>query len=510
MKKVKIMIVDDEPFARECLVEFVQGLKNCTVIGNYANGYDAFQSIEREKPDIIITDIKMPAMNGITLIEELHIKYPDIKSILISGYKDFEYAKAALDNNVVGYVLKPLDLNELILVINRAIQRINDEQNKEKIRTERDFFEAVIKGNSFMENESSWEIYETQNSLYYCVLLIQIFEGMKPQGISQYNHFLLKQEQMVILEDISNNTLIILRSASPRQLEINATQTANAICGLLEADFSCRFCISSSRVEKSIDALPNLYREALNIANLRHLQGENRVYLGIESEAQLFSNANSQNLRPLLDTSEIIESILHRDTDYVDNLLESIIREFKNSHASFQEICSYTKDVMLKTTSVLTSDDSLQQKSTQYLCRLYTCGCMDGMYSLLREFAQECIENRKKAGLERYIFQAKEYIKLNFSNPALTVAKVAEHLHLTPSYFSTLFSTYTGMAAGRYISQQRIEFAKSLLLNSPDNIDTVSERSGYINCNYFYKVFKASTGLTPKEYRNTSTVTPQD
>lgn len=269
---LKLMIVDDEPFVRNALRTGVVWEKyGYEVVATCQDGQEALDMMPSMQPDIILTDVRMPFMNGMELAEKMHERYPEIIVIMISGYEEFEYAKAAVNYGAFAYLLKPLDIEELLKTLERAEKQIRDRKRlKEWKVTDGSVIEDILRGTFRSEKyEENRELLEAMEGLYYSVVIANIPEKEMIKAVKKE---LLTQSFMkfsLCIPNISRNLLYVLKCRKSEQLEARREDFCLNLWQTIKKSGITGFCITASRIEKGLEELLPLYYEAEETGKLR-------------------------------------------------------------------------------------------------------------------------------------------------------------------------------------------------------------------------------------------------
>jgi two-component system response regulator YesN len=374
-----ILIVDDKTLIRKGLIKMIHWeALGVQPAGEAENGRKAINMIKKKQPDMVITDIRMPDCDGISLLKEISAEYPDIKTIVISGYDDFEYARAAIKSGSLDYLLKPVDPKELNRAIEHACKII--ERDKKLLVTERN-----------------------DEPLYRPLL-------SKGQNIFTRDKTSIPQFVNIPIEQFEHTLEANIVSGNPEGIQA-------VLSDLFDKYFPVK--------DMSLDSIQ------LAVSKLCHII----VRLDPDSSRKIQDFLNKTGSQKTLFEFGSIEKI------------EEVISGFYIAAAE-----KYRED-----------------KNVKY-------------------------STSKRIG---------EFIERNYASD-INLSFIAEHFHLNPSYLSSLFKQETGENINECINKTRIENAKRILLAGESRISEIARLTGFSNDNYFYKVFKRVTGLTPGEYQRVS------
>lgn len=527
----KVMLVDDDFPTIEFLTEVVDwdklGLK---LISTHDNGISAYESAKKEMPDILITDIGMPKMDGIELTQKLKELKTNLQVAIISCHNEFNYAQKALKLNVQDYVLKEtLDPEDLQNILRKCKERLDNEKYQ---KGEVQRLRHQVNQNHDLENQRLLKEFiqgasnrfhqeRLQQDKYYIPVLFLI------------NHFYIVKNNYV-----SEETLLFAIQNIAEEMILK--QETHALFIHYEQNKGVLLYPNSNNIKRNyfddLRVLLNKIQQAIN--QFLHIQitfliGDNKpvyqikkeIHYLVNSDKQLFylkqnsitdkqklSKASSKNNRSEMlefyqeiisrmkkaifqrDRSELERQIHHwslycqkEDCD-PETVKEGFLRmllELKMKLSSVHYYPSnYQAEAIQKDILMIASLEELKEYVLQYLIN-----CLGASEHLL------------KSAYHKDVLSACYYVSSNIESK-FSLDEVADHLYLNPSYFSRLFKKEMNITFVEYIKQQKIQRAKELLEFTTDPIGQICERLGYDNQSYFIKIFKKQTGCTPLEYRN--------
>lgn len=529
-----VLIVDDEKYVRLWLRNCIQWADyGFDIIGEANNGYDALVKIGELKPRLVISDMDMPEIDGVGLIEKANELYPEVLFLILSGYNAFEYMRSAVKNNAVDYLLKPVNEEEIIPVVKKIQSRLELEDKKKEVelrtkilikenlelRREK-FFLNLLDEQAFTLQEATEKVEELgiqNDGDFYNVLIISFDEEiLKGQPTNVMGVELLKFSMINIANEVfsTNNMSSCFLSRKNEVIGVVnfATQDddvyqrivdlsgliLNNINGFLKLSIS----IGIGSVVKDITCIGASYTEAKRSLDLRLLYGDNSVltFLNVPSnfKREVLSVADENrftNSIAGLDYSscrDIITEIFHkmRKSGIISietikmvyyRLISVILREIYNagitpSYLSIEEMEMFTA---IKN---LNSIEQIRDKLMSFL-----------------EKALEGISNTQKIK-NSAVEKAIGFITENYYRE-ITLTDISNHVHVTPNYFSALFKAETGQNVLDYITNLRIEKVKSLMKDKSLKTYEIGEMVGYKSPKYFCRVFKKILGQSPSQYR---------
>ncbi len=531
----KVFLVEDEIVIREGIKNKIhweeEGFK---IVGDESDGELAYPMIIREQPDILITDIKMPFMDGLELSKLLKKDMPQLKIIIISGYSDFGYAQQAIDIGVSEYLLKPITSIKLLAAVKNAAESIEKERKDKHILEQyqllvyqkqgekrKDFFNALVSGKMSLSQiiEQEEELGINMVASVFCVLL---FQFKVPEDMYEYSNEIVQCEARMmealkrfsdikVFERGMDGWAFIL--LGDNEIQINAL--IKELCNLLIriCDDKIHYFGGIGRCVHRVRDLHKSYLDANRAFSLRYFESRDQFlsYHDVRNMKEQIGNrinVSELNLEKL--DRNLLEDFLKRGTihdvdEFVDSYLDGfgsiamsstlfrhyIIMDGYSAIMKFLKTLQYPKEMVdnnLKSLN-LVSD---QLSSLEDCCEFY------------KRILKEAIDLRNKNSQKRYaglIEQAKGYMHLKFTMSDLTLDKVASNVNVSPNYFSSLFNQETGMTFIEYLTDIRMEKAKEYLRCSGRRITEIGFLVGYQDSHYFSYIFKKTQNCTPSEYR---------
>ncbi len=531
----KVFLVEDEIILRE-------GIKNnihweeegFEIVGDESDGELAYPMILREQPDVLITDIKMPFMDGLELSKLLKKEMPQLKIIIISGYSDFGYAQQAIDIGITEYLLKPVTSNKLLAAVKNAAAAIEKERKDKQILEQyqhlvyqkqgekrKDFFNALVSGKMSLSQiiEQEEELGIDMVASVFCVMLFQFkvqedmyeYSNEIVQCEARMQDALRKYSDIKVFERGMDGWAFILLGESEEQIEALRQE----LCQLLVqiCDSRVHYFGGVGRVVHRIRDLQQSYLDANRAFSMRYFERgdqflSHREVHNIRDQIGKWVNVSELNLEKLDRT--LLEEFLKRGT--IQDVEEFVERYFDGFDASAMNSTLFRQYIMMDGYSAIMRflknlkyskekiDNSLKLMSDS--CEQLTS--LEDCRQFYKSILKEAIELRNMSSQKRYsvlIEKAKEYIHIRYSMSDLTLDNVASKVNISPNYFSSLFNQETGMTFIEYLTDIRMEKAKEYLRCSAKKITEIGYLVGYLDSHYFSYIFKKTQNCTPSEYR---------
>jgi two-component system response regulator YesN len=504
--KLKVLIVDDEPIICRGLRETVPWNElSAEVIGEAYDGDEAFSILKELEADLVLSDVKMPIMDGISLAEKISKHFSHIKLILISGYDEFEYAKRAMRLGVKDYLLKPVDIDELMNLITNIKMDLLKENQKVWSYTLKQVLSSIAMGQHFNENSDQinklgqyeYQLIGSQIENYseqVMTLSADEIHHFKQTWINQMDKEIEEGGRIGVSLFIGENRMVTCcRICKGEQLD---SQELNSMLMGIEKKINRNVFMSFSPVSKSLNDITVLYHNLLNgmrahpFTKKRVLEAEGIEQTLLKETPDFFVNSlNKWHQGEAINLNKMVEDLF---TYFKMNrwYLEDVAVTLKNIEENvFME---YEEDLNFK---LKQNVDVTIYNSYNQLKRLFLDDLL--LFSSYQESAL-------KEGQRWLIKKALTYIKEHFSCDIKAV-EVANFINVSPNYFSHMIKQETGKHFNDYLHGIRINETKKLLKETTYRIFEIAEMVGYRDYKYFVHNFKKITNLTPSQYRAIST-----
>ena len=512
---MKLLIVDDEELTRQGLIQFLDwNSLGILQIFEAEDGVQGLKVAAREKPDIILCDVRMPRMDGIQMLERLKNLLPGSAFIFMSGYSDKEYLKAAIRLKAVRYVEKPLNPIEVREAVREACSMVHQDlrtrQNELLHSRNTASALATLLTRSYKETGEAVEVLvqELQLSLTHESCFTSFIISMEQASLilepvscimADLEDFLSYHHMQAfhVSKQLQFSVIQIMSPVQPsEQLLI---QVGRHLAGLLKD--AGAFYISRGDTVTGISKAYDSYVSAVTL-----MQSSFFFCPGTILTAALAANAGLRKAAkvPPHPQAAFLDALLEKDPDKCEVLLNQI-------YDCYDQRCDVfpheAKDLYYKL--FMSIEEGRQQ------LRLSPDQDQDNIMKFLehcfsfRQLQQKLLDKTMLffESVHAYvpenstIFMIKEYINAHYGDESLSVQQISQHAFLSPSYVCTYFKNETGQTLNQYLTNFRMEKAKQLLQDPRYQIADISAKVGYSNGNYFGKSFKKMTGLSPSEYR---------
>jgi two-component system response regulator YesN len=531
----KVLIVDDEEMIRNGIKNAIPWLDyEISEVITAATGEEAEEIFSAFCPDIVLTDIRMPGMSGLDFLQKVKEIDPGVKVIILSGYDDFSYAQTAIKVGAFDYLLKTTDMKGLIGVINKAVEEVKKEKEKKeidlKLRKQLElslpllkyrYLNELIYGGARVDDLVKRMEFVDIKPDFHCFLVgvaeIDNF-NLIDENVTEEDRLLLKFGLMNMMQELLDNRGLCFESKDEefvclyycdegwndrenfQKFTAKCEQIQNAIVKFFNKDIS----FGISNVGKSIYEVRTCYEEARSALEYKLLSGKGSIiHIRDVNDDKTFlfhlSLEQEKKLAAALRVGEKKQAL---------RILEDIFRQLairKNiTITSFHQTCI---EMLGLVSRVLNEYDSSMEKifgdNFVYFEKIKNYETFDETKQWLFSVFEKAIDyilDTKILKTKRIVETARQYIDKHYSEE-LTLHKVADVIHISPNYFSSLFSSETGQSFLEYVTSLRIEKAKQLLGAKDAKAYEVGEKVGYSNPYYFSRIFKKYTGLSPSEYK---------
>jgi YesN/AraC family two-component response regulator len=525
-----LLIVDDERWVRQGLRSTIDWqAEGIEVLGEAEDGEEALKLIELQIPDIIITDIKMPRMDGLALIETVTNRKLPTKIVIISGYSDFSFAQKAMRCGASDYVLKPIEETQVLDVVRRCVIQIKCEREdhhhivrisecmRESLPLARQRYLEILltnKSASFHNWKTLWDSLDIRlDPNHLKVIGVKVYDwgsntnDPKGQYLLRYALGNIAEEIGAVtgktmtcpLEHHEDADLVILQS--PFLQDDGGTE--RGMESLIEAarrylGIQINIGISQIRVYEN---LPVSFQEAVHASAYAFYDGYGKVYEAARLE-QPYSLQVQEYTGPSGWDTRFVHTVKLGKETVLSELIEELIAHVQINRRKYPpyQLRNGLTNLLYEIEKKLEPSYSSEHSPIN---RLYVPFCTlselkNELMTVVRQFQRirNTIGNRK-----RVIKLALNYMEEHFTE-AITMNRVAEQHYFNPSYFSKIFHEETGETYCKYLIRLRMEKAKNLLKDSSLKIYEVAEQVGYQDFRHFVKLFKAKEGITPAQYRD--------
>ncbi|MDY3225899.1 MAG: response regulator [Candidatus Faecousia sp.] len=531
---LRVFLVEDETIIRETLRDTVPWAQcGFTFAGEAADGEMALPLIQQTRPDVLITDIRMPFMDGLALSKLVLQEFPHMKVIILSGYDDFEYAQKAIGLGVERYLLKPITKSTLMTVLEEVREKIRGERAQQNYLTQfhqeaqdyeqyarRRFFEKIVAGQLSVQ-----EIYEQAEKLdldlraqAYDIALVSAMPERSSEAYSEpgarirdglVGHFLKHPEYILFRWNLTGYAVLLLGNQADMERIIR--RCVDKVRQLYETyGPELNWYVAVGTPTQRLSALPGCFEEVSRLWAYRHILPEQHI-LSADTVKMLtetgadhdLSGLDMAKVNPAMLTGVLQSASAQEISSFVDEYVHSLEDALES-----KPFCQY-----LMLSARFTATQFVETLGIGQAEFLPTLNCLnmvgqqvsiDDLKRYLSDVLLRAIELRDKVAGSQYkgqLKQAVSYIDANFQSEDISLNRVAKEVNISPNYLSAVFSQEMGTTFVEYLTAKRMEKARELLRSSDLRSGEIATAVGYKDSHYFSFLFKKTQGCTPRDYR---------
>jgi len=523
-----VFLVEDEIVIREGIKQLVEWEKyGFSFIGEAPDGELAWPAIQKAKPDIVITDIKMPFMDGLELSKLIKSNLPKTIVIILSGYDDFSYAKEAINMGVNQYLLKPLSKDQLLEVLLEVKKKKDEEKLQEKYNADfanevqeyltssrRDFFNALVSGSSSVSVllERAKKLGLELTSERYNIVLFLLEEDITNDT---YSSIIADIQNKVIQEiselqqyavfDVGMDVTAILIKGTEANMEKNINnciEKLNQICGIYKN--KVHWAVVSGQPVARLSEVADCYKTTRKIL----FYGAGRVSGQEKYTGSIDFNPNEMEASKV-DPGLINKFLLNALPEDIESFVESYFNEF--GEGAVQSVL-FRQYIVLTIQFAVNAfieklgfeHDGNSGKDEKKLHLEQALESLENSKKYVVNLLKQALQTRDKSAASRYqemLTVVMDYMKINYADSDMSLSVVAKIANVTPTHFSTVFSRQTGKTFVEYLTELRMEKARELLRCTGESSSKIAFEVGYRDPHYFSFLFKKINGCSPRDYR---------
>lgn len=530
---LKVFLVEDEFVVREGIKKNVNweahGYEFC---GEASDGELAFPMIQKLKPDIVITDIRMPFMDGLELSRLIKKEMPWIEIIILTGHQEFEYAKEGIKLGVAQYLSKPISGEELLREVGEVAVRIEEKRKeleiKEKyekemeenlLKEQKELFQYLVTGSKSVTEllELGEKLGMDLSAMWYSIVLMKTQSTNHAQD--EYSNSIIEIEgrwkklddkmQVLTFDRNLEGKAILFRADSKEELEQLQKDYLNQMKEILDEYEQVRYFGGIGEPVNRLRELSVSFERASHAFAHRYLIGDSRILSSTDMEQSVYQEQDEFHINDVntkqIDRNKIKEFLKLGDKGeviyFVDEFFKAlgagvmksnIFRQYITMDAYFC-VVDFVEGLQLQREEIEAPDVmsgalQSQESAIQYVIRIMT----------------KAVELREKTASNRYgdiVDEVMSYIEKNYAQEDLSLNLLASHVNFSPNHLSMIFSQQTGQTFIKYLTDFRMNKAKELLRCTNKRSSVIAMEVGYKDSHYFSYLFKKTQGMTPTQYR---------
>lgn len=538
MNEIKVFLVEDEMVIRRGIKNSIDWEKEGYIFcGEASDGELAYPMIIKEKPDILITDIRMPFMDGLELCKLVKEELPNIKILILSGYDEFDYAKEAIRLGVTEYLLKPISSGKLLEALNGMSESIRREkEDKDLVRkymeemrenTEHEkqkFFEQMIAGNLSMADAlETGKKYEMNLSAgMYNLLLFRFTLGEENRksgellGEAEYAIKKLTERLEYVFEfqrDVEGWAFLLMAD-NEEQMSERVKELSKDLEEIMKNYSTIAYFGGIGQPVARLRELEESFREAERALAARFTMELNRIIsvedIRMAQNVDTLDDIEITSFGEIEKTRTMLEKFLNNGAeDEIDEFVDVYINELPEENLKSvlmrQYIIMDAYIVMMSFCEKIEGiEGEMQAQSEELKNSMKTIQTLEEIKNYIRMLLKKIIGVRDTISGRRYsdiIEIAKDQIRKTYMSDEISLNTIAAEVGMSPSYFSSIFSKEMGKTFVEYLTEIRMDRAKELLMCSSMKTSEIGYEVGYKDPHYFSYIFKKTQNCTPKEFR---------
>lgn len=512
---IKVLLVDDEVFARKGLSALIPWSDlGCEIVGEADDGEEALKLIEALRPDVVVTDIRMPVMDGLKLIGHIREKGDESpKFIIISGYNDFKYAQQAVRYGVQDFILKPIDEDEM----SEALTRIKELLEKEREgrgtpRTELDA--ATLDGwASGGDSDAEAAAYGIRPDAEYGCLLIERnnrFCGQDRESVDRLaelkrslgGHLALERQSK--LYDVDGSTFGLLVAAeSPGGTECHWETLATTLLWAMPGDVRPHMRVYVGRPGIGATGVAESHRTAKEAMQYKYALNDRQaiVYEQVAAISLCYRQSDSKL------NAELMEAVEEADEPAMLSAIDKLFETFTRERFAPESVQAAVASCVLGVTRVVRELEGDENELASLKAMMQWSNeprTLAGLRGMIVAFVQESVAyivDKRKSRAKGGIHKVKQYIESHY-HQNMSLKSISKTFFMNPVYLGQLFKKTYGVYFNDFLLDIRIQEAKRLLRQTDLKVYEVAERVGFGNPDYFVTQFEKVEHKTPTEYKN--------
>lgn len=525
MELFRLVIVDDEPILLQGLLDtYDWNGMGFEVVGTAQSGEQAIEIIKKVKPNVVLTDIRMKQITGLMVMEEIQKEDNDCLFIVLSAYRDFEYAQQACELGAFAYLLKPIEDDKLQETMQGAyktcMEQLRNEAKYESmekllVKDADSFLQVVVQKyvHDQISEEKVAEVFETLKDILeegerFITVCVDIDLAYKITNSLEYE--MSRFAMLEFLEEHIGERFFYWSFEAKEEChtfiiktkENTAVKEIKKILEYTKVELKSAIVAAISKPYHGINGIKKSYEEAQKLFELASISGASAFTIP-EKVKETGKQTYTADMEIL-----IVNAVRRNDKQ---ELKDAFIRFIYQLPEDEELQCRYMHKIMLKTEFMI--EDSygmtkeLKDNFRSYysnLGSLSAAKAVDVCYNILGSAIDSRMKNQDKdetGYFKEYMANAAAYIEEHLNDEELSIVSVAAHIYLNPVYFGRVFKNTFHMTFKKYLMQQRMEKAKRFLEEGNESIGTICEQVGISNPSYFSHLFKQYTGKLPSEYK---------
>ena len=520
----KVLLVDDEVLTREAIRQNISWEEAGFLLTGVAqNGKEAILKIEEEQPDVVLTDICMPVMDGLALTAYLYEKYPEIKVIIISGYDDFDYARQAIKYQVSNYILKPITSYELVEELIKVKDKIRNSLEKQyefekNLPTLRDHFLNRLVEGTYIKNDTDLQLQKLSIRVSGSLQSVVMLEVKDSAAF--WEHYPLAGEELIdfavanISEEMTENhphiiffrntegkSVFIFAHDSEEELMTLIHETCRNIIAVIYQYMEIKVCALVGETVREEEDWEKSYHNVLAAKEHKFFLEDDEFIYGTDFSGQ----KEAVQLLLTQQVDKLVLMIKMNQREEIENITLNIFERLRNSGKEKLQMILMVQNLVLAI--LISLEEQVSEKGEKYeeefILQISEYKYLSDVEKWFLEFCislAEDISNKREGANQKLAVRAMDYIENNYMNVDISLNMICDYLGVSTSHFSAFFKSVTGETFTEALTRTRIKKAKNLFEKSDMMNYEVALSVGYQDPHYFSSIFKKHVGMTPTEY----------
>lgn len=534
MNLYRIILVDDEEEVRKGIIRKIDWeTLGFQVVGDAENGQDALEKIEQLEPDVVMTDIRMPYMDGLTLTSWIRQKYPSVKVLIFSGFDDFEYAQQAIKLNVTEYILKPVNVEELTRILNKVRENLDQEieQRRDVDRLRESYLSSLpilrelflndmVRGNMPAEDIRQ-KLEEYKIDILGAEKWLTAVINVENEAVEETGLTLHQEKELIpisvksLLEDnlrdycrfTAFNSAVgvtLIAAVDGEKKQTSLIDLLGDICKEIKRILQVTVTIGIGYFSREMEQLPAAYQSAVDALGYREIVGTGKtIYI---NDMEPVSRGKLQ--LETRDEADLIAVVKFGTREKIEAAARSFAVRMEGARVHMRQLQVYQMSIINCLIRLMQQQDlelgAMFGTDEMYAKVIYGNMKPEEFASVITEVGcrmNEAMNRERDKTAKKVILEAKQYILDHYQDPELSVDVMCRQLHMSPAYFSTVFKRETGQTYIAYLTEVRLDKAVELLNTTDDKTYVIAQKVGYQEQNYFSYVLKKRFGISPTKFR---------
>lgn len=530
----KLLLVDDEPDILYGMAKSIPWERwGFSIIGQASDGLEAMKLIRKEQPHVVLSDIRMPHMDGVALMEELNGAYPEIKIIILSGYSDFEYLQVAIKNQVAEYLLKPTDLDQFEGTFMKIREQLDKERKKEEevedlrqqaheakgmqyARILNELLQGYVSNDNYLKLDEALGI-SFQNCITAVLNIQQTTDIPANQGdrmevrqqIIEYCNSRETEYKSFFFEDYTSEVTAVIEISMEADWKSLIFKYFQELQSEIQDIYGIELSAGVSDICRQVSSIFRSHDQAVTSSKQKIFLGSLSIVFYPDLEQYGKNVYEVRSFEP----EKIKQYLVRQDLESLEEELSCVLMQFKDKMLKdYSYIDRLSLEILYHISRwglanyQIRLEELMENGGYHYndIYRLVSLKEKEGFLLIVLGLLAKEIHSGQKDGkiISNLAQVVKDYVDKEYCSNFISLDFVGEKVQKNSAYLSKLFKRETGFKFSDYITQKRMAKGRELLLDPALKIYEIAEMTGYADVSNFIKVFRKNCGVSPNEYRN--------